>query len=383
MPQAANSTIRVLHVLGSMRRGGAETWLMHVFRALRASDVESHVMVHLTSPGEYDDEVRSLGVGLTVCPYTQRPARYARCLREVLRKHGPFDIVHSHVHHFSGFVLSVAAHAGVSVRIAHCHNDTRTEDSRSPVLRRAYLAAMKLLIRRYATVGCYVSERARASLFPIRSHEGTTRWRPLYCGIDLSPYGEVDSPGPIGNGLRLPVDGVVIGHVGSFTPQKNHRLLFRVFAAARRLEPRCHLLLVGEGPERRTYESLARQMGLHDAVTFAGTRSDVPHLMRSVINVLLLPSLYEGLPIVGLEAQAAGLPIVMSDAVTEELDVLPQLVFRHSLADPPEQWAKTALLAAAVTAPKEHLCAMQSSPFNIDNSVNSLVRLYRSQLQHE
>src|SRR4051812_26664186 len=103
-----HTPIRILHVLGMMERAGAETWLMHILRSLDRSEYQIDFLVHNPEPQEYDGEVRALGSNLIVLPYIHQPLKYAREFTRVLREYGPYDIVHSHVHQYSGFVLRLA-----------------------------------------------------------------------------------------------------------------------------------------------------------------------------------------------------------------------------------------------------------------------------------
>src|SRR6188474_985657 len=116
--------MRVLHVLGGMDRGGVETWLMHVLREWDRGRGQMDFLVHTTRQCAYDEEVRALGARIIPCLTPRRPWSYSKRLRRILRDFGPYDVVHSHVHHFSGMVLRAARTSGVPVRIAHSHNDT-------------------------------------------------------------------------------------------------------------------------------------------------------------------------------------------------------------------------------------------------------------------
>lgn len=121
--KATRTPVRILHVLGGMERAGAETWLMHLLRMIDRDRYRMDFLVHVPEPQDYDDEIRALGSSILPCPHTRNPCRYARAFGEILRAHGPYDVVHSHVHHHSGFVLRLAKHAGVPTRIAHSHLD--------------------------------------------------------------------------------------------------------------------------------------------------------------------------------------------------------------------------------------------------------------------
>src|SRR5262245_22629351 len=131
--------LRILHVVGAMNHAGIETWLMHVLRNIDRDRFRLDFLTHSLKPGAYDEEIRSLGSALHPCLSPSRPSSYARNFRRVLRESGPYDIVHSHVHHFTGYVMWLSRKAGVPVRVAHSHSDTARKDAASSFLRRSYL----------------------------------------------------------------------------------------------------------------------------------------------------------------------------------------------------------------------------------------------------
>jgi glycosyltransferase involved in cell wall biosynthesis len=374
----SESPIRILHVLGGMVRGGVETWLMHILRHIDRDRFHMDFLVHTTQPCAYDDEVRALGSKIIPCMHPWRPWLYARNLKRVLREHGPYDVVHSHVHHYSGFVLRLAQQPSVPVRIAHSHNDTTQLQAEATLLRQGYLTLMKRWISRYATVGLAASRKAAVALFgPV--WEADSRWRILHYGIDLTPFRNPVAPAAVRAELGIPAEAFVMGHVGRFVKQKNHAFLVDIAAEVARREPMMRLLLVGDGPLRPTIEQRVAQAGLTNRIVFAGLRSDVPRLMLGAMDVFVLPSLHEGLPVVGLEVQAAGLPFVLSDVVAEELDEVKPLVRRLSLSLPASAWAEAILAvrdaAPAITQP-EALHMMEKSSFTIQASVERLEEAY-------
>ncbi|MEA5567724.1 glycosyltransferase family 1 protein [Anabaena sp. UHCC 0399] len=378
---AVQRPIRVLHVVGGMNRGGIETWLMHVLRHIDRDRIHMDFLVHTTEPCHYDDEVRQLGSQVIPCPNPTNPWFYAHNFRRILHQHGLYDIIHSHVHHYTGFILYLAQLAGVPARIAHSHLDSSYQETKAKWQRKLYLAFMKQLITHHASVGLACSQDAAVDLF----NSGWTtdpRWQLLYCGIDLKPFQEVIDTGTIRTALSIPGDAFVIGHVGRFEPQKNHKFLIEIAAAVAQKEPKMRLLLVGQGFLRTEIEQQVVESNLVDKVIFAGTRSDVPHLMRGVMDLFLFPSLYEGLPIVGLETQAAGLPIIMSDVIPRELDQVESLTQRLSLSQPASVWAEAVLAARNARrhdSQNRSLASLEKSKFNIKYSVESLIKVYENQ----
>jgi glycosyltransferase involved in cell wall biosynthesis len=371
--------IRVLHIVGGMNRGGVETWLMHVLRHIGREHFQMDFMVHRTEPCSYDNEVRALGGRIFPCLHPTRPWRYAQNFRRIIAACGPYDIVHSHVHHYSGYTLSLAERAGTPIRIAHSHNDASPQDISPSLLRWSYLTTAKRLIRRFATMGLAASSKAAEALFG-SAWQSSSLCRLLYYGIDLAPFRDKADPS-VRSALRLPPDAFVIGHVGRFDEQKNHRFLLEIFRSVADADPRARLLLIGDGRLRPAIEQRVTELNLTGRVIFAGLRADVPRVLLGVVNVFVMPSLHEGLPLAGLEAQAAGLPCVFADSITAELDVVPHLVTRLQLSQSSLEWAR-AVLAKRNQAPpisqSEALAAMERSPFDIRRSVAELTRLYQT-----
>lgn len=366
--------IRILHVLGGMHRGGVETWLMHVLRNIDRERFAMDFLVHTREPCAYDAEILSLGSRVIPCLHPSRPLTYARGFRRILRKHGPYDVLHSHVHHYSGYVLLLGRRAGVPLRIAHSHSDTSSLSANSGLLRRGYLALSRSWIRRHATLGLACSALAGKDLF------GSTwgcdpRWRTLYCGIDPGLFRSAPKAIEVRAELRIPEDAFVVGHVGRFYESKNHMFLVAIAQEIARRLSRARFLLVGDGPLRPAIERLVAAAGLTDRFVFTGIRPDVPRLMLGAMDAFVLPSTHEGLPLVALEAQAAGLPFVCSDGITREIDVVPGLIRRVPLSQPASVWADRVCEVERSSA-SDSLRVFEGSPFNIAASVRALEGLY-------
>lgn len=369
--------LRVLHVLGAMNRGGVESWLMQVLRKMDREAVRMDFLVSTDLPSAYDDEIRSLGSSIIPCPGHSRPWIYARNFRRALLEHGPYDIVHSHVQHYSGFVLRKARQAGVPVRIAHTHNNTLLVQAEAGFLRRRYLRLMESWLRRHATLGLAISRLSAAALYG--SHwEKDPRWRLLYYGLDLAPFQIAPEPAEVRRELGLPPGALVIAHTGRFVEQKNHSFLIDIALEVTKRQPNSRFLLIGEGPLRPAIEQKAARLGLRENVVFAGLRPDIPRLLMGAADLFLFPSLSEGLGLALAEAQAAGVPCVCSDGLPPEADVAPPLVQRLSLSEPASVWAE-ALLALGSRRPglsRSEALGYVERGFNIQNSVAELTGIY-------
>jgi glycosyltransferase involved in cell wall biosynthesis len=309
--------------------------------------------------------------------HPSRPWSYAMNFRKIIRDHGPYDVVHSHVHHFSGLVLLFSQNTGIPKLIAHSHSDTTYIESSIGLFRTAYLRVMELLIRRCATSGLAASEKAASSLFG-DDWKKDERLKILHCGVDLDPFSRTVNKAEIRAQLGLPQDEFVIGHVGRFIQAKNHKLLLKIFTELIKDEPNTRLLLIGDGPLRQKIEKQVDMLGLNQKIVFAGVRSDVPRLMIGAMDVLVMPSLYEGLPLVLMEAQAAGLPCFISDLITQEADVVPSLCYRISLTTPVCEWANIILRHGKInpTSKSQAIDIVSHSSFNIKMSVEKLKEIY-------
>lgn len=377
MLRSNTAPIRVLHVIGKMNRGGIETWLMEVLRSTDRAHMQIDFLVHTDQPCIFDDEIRALGSRIIHCPYHQQPLAYARHFKHILRTYGPYDVVHSHVFRYSGFVMRLAAQAGVPIRIVHSH--TAPVQARLNLARRLYMRLMDRQISRYATLGLAASRKAAAALFG-PDWQQDARWQVLYCGIDLTPFGQAVDRADIRAQLNIAEDAFVIGHVGRFVEVKNHGFLVDIATELAQHLPNTHLLLIGDGPLRPAIEEKIAQLGLSARAT-VGPQPEISPLMVGAMDVFVLPSLYEGLPISGIEAQAAGLPIVLSDVVTDELDEVKPLLQRVSLTQPAAVWASSVLkarqLSPAINRPHV-LSLLEQGRFNIHTTVRQLRTMYQA-----
>jgi glycosyltransferase involved in cell wall biosynthesis len=372
-------SVRILQVVGhGMARGGLETWLMHILRHIDREQFRMDFVVETAQRQGYDEEVRALGSRIIRCPQHRRLLTYGRNFSRILRDQGPYDIVHSHFHHYNGYVLYLARRAGVPVRIAHSHNDFTYDDEQRGALWRLYTQAMRRLITKNATSGLAASREAAGALYG-STWESDLRWRVLHCGIDLKPFEVSVEPATVRAELGIPADAFVIGHVGRFYVQKNHAFLVNIAAEVARREPKMRLLLVGDGPLRPAIKDRVARSGIADKTIFAGVRPDVPRLMLGAMDVFVLPSLFEGLPLVGIETQAAGLPLIRSDVISPEMDVVQPLIQRVSLTQQVSDWAEAILAAppmALSITQRATLRTMRHSHLNIDSSVEKVRHIY-------
>lgn len=365
---------RILHVVGTMDPGGVETWLLHILEHIERDRFQFDFCVCGSQIGLYDPEVERLGGRIIGCPRGTNLWSFRRRFRRILRE-GDYDVVHSHVHFFSGVLLRWAQAEQVPLRIAHSHT---SRDGRSNSRwRRYYRRLMKSWTRRYATHGLAASKLAAVELFG-ESWQADERFQTLDYGLDLTPFQELFGRAEVRAELDIPKDALVVGHVGRFDHAKNHLFLVEVAGAVLKSRPDVHFLLVGDGPLRPEIEAQAMHMGLSRKMHFLGARTDVPRLMLAAMDLFLFPSLYEGLGICLLEAQAAGLRCLVSDAVPTEVVRVRDSVDFLALSAGKDYWAAKTIqgLDARRMEPVLVRDAELQDKFSMQRSLQHLMGIY-------
>ncbi len=372
--QDHDKPVRVLHVLARIGRGGIEACLLNLLRTLPRERFETVVAWHFGDGGGLLDDFRALGAIPYRLPPPSNPLRHTRDVRRLFERLGPFEVIHTHLN-FAGIFILAARLAGIPVRVAQSH---MAPALMTPgVLSGSYVRLTNRLFLRCTTHGIGVSEEAAVSLFG-------RRWRLsptvdiLPCGIDLTPFRATSKVSR--KDLGLPDDALVVAHVGRLAPEKNHAFLLSIMRELLAAEPHSRLLLVGDGPLETELKVRAAGLGIADKVIFTGARTDVPALLMGVVDVLALPSLSEGLSLVALEAQAAGIPSVISLAMPQSATVWPGLVRRLSIGDSPRDWAAAVLEATGQPRPDRDalLGALAESQFDFQYTAKTLRDIYLS-----
>lgn len=356
--------IRILHVVTNMCRGGLETMIMNYYRHVDRSLVQFDFLVHRDFESDYDAEILALGGRIHHLPRLNpfSPA-YLRALDAFFAGHPEYRVVHCHLDCMAGIPLSSAKKHGVPVRIGHAHNSNQSKDLKYP-LKLFY----KHSIAKNATTLFACSEAAGQWMF------SGAPFRVINNAVDAAHFRyDPRTRSAVRLEFGLADDAPVIGHVGRFMHQKNHAFLLESFA---RLPEQARLLLVGDGELRAAAEAQARELGIADRVIFAGIRTDVDRMLQAM-DVFVMPSHYEGLPVTIVEAQCAGLPCLISDGVPIECKKT-DLVSQLPLDAGADAWAKAAL--AAIREPRlSPLDEIRAAGFDIAESAAWLTEFYRSQ----
>lgn len=326
---------RVLQVVTIMNRGGLETMLMNYYRKLDRSKIQFDFMVHREERGDYDDEIEQMG-GKIYRMLSIKPGNYRSYFNQLecfFKDNNQYQVVHSHINENSGFVLKAANRAGIPCRIAHSHLSDLKFDYKYPFRIYGRLNLKSSMTHRFACsqkAGEWLFGKKEAqSLTILNNAVDTNRFR--YNTLIRNQYR-----------TKLEIENkLVIGHVGRFNPQKNHEFLIDIFKEVNEQNRATVLLLIGDGYLKSHIEEKVKQLNLSNNVMFLGLREDIPELMQAM-DLFLFPSLFEGLPVVLVEAQAAGLRCITSTGVTEEVNITNQVEFLD-LNDGPSKWTQTLL----------------------------------------
>lgn len=366
--------IRILNLFTIMNRGGAETMVMNYYRNVDRSKVQFDFIVHRKERGAYDDEIEAMGGRIyRMCPIHPRYfKKYKKMLFQFFEVHPEYQIVHSHMSELGYFAFREAKAHGVKCTICHAHNvpdfGSETFGEKLKHLVRNYF---KLRIRKYTDKMFVCGEEAGNWLFgKYNNHKfirmnnaidaGKFRWNEKFA-VQLRREMALE-------------DKFVIAHVGRFNPQKNHNFLIDIFNLVHYHNPDSVLLLVGNGELQERVKQRVDLLGLTESVRFMGVRDDVEEILIAS-DVFVFPSLYEGLPVSIIEAQAAGLKCVMSNGVTPDC-IVTQNVDVINLGETDGVWANKILSYADGYERKDEYESIVNEGFDIEKNSEWLEEFY-------
>ena len=342
--------IRVLHVIGIMNRGGAETMIMNLYRHIDRSKVQFDFVENSSEPAVFDEEILSLGGRIFRCPHYngKNHFTYVKWWNDFFKAHPKeYPIVHGHLGSTASIYLSVAKKYGVYA-IAHSHS-SGTDHS----LHENLYQIMSYNTRNVADYFFACSEAAGKERFGSKVVSGD-HYAVLNNAIDVNRFSYNPSVrNAVRDELGIGQIQLVVGHIGRYTKEKNHEFILKIFSELKKMDSNARLLMVGDGTLRTHIMQMAEQASLSSDVIFTGVRSDVERLVQAM-DVFVLPSLYEGLPVTMVEAQTAGLPCIISDKVPSECILTEGLVDIMTLSASPEAWAEKILAMRAIPRTDRH-----------------------------
>jgi len=353
--------IRVLQCVNNMHRAGLETVLMNYYRNIDRTKIQFDFLTHRPDRDDYDDEIEEMGGRIYRAPrlYPQNYPAYFAYMKQFFAEHPEYQIVHSHIDAMSYLPLLAAKKAGVPVRISHSHNTGLDKDLK-------YALKQYFRYRLPSAANCFWACGEKAGEFLFRGIPFTV----IPNAIDPEKFcyrPEIRKAKREELGLE---NRFTVGHVGRFSNQKNHGFLLEIFCQIQKTAPDAVLLLAGKGENEEIIREKVHTLGIEKSVHFLGSRSDVNQLYQAM-DVFVMPSKFEGIPMVGIEAQFSGLPCIFSDKVPEETVFTSNCQFVE-LDQPAEYWANRVLCAASQRSES----SLVSEKYNIRYAHRTLEKNY-------
>ncbi|MCR4616169.1 MAG: glycosyltransferase family 1 protein [Clostridiales bacterium] len=364
------SEIRVLHVLHSMNCGGAETLIMNLYRCVDRTKIQFDFLVNVFDDMYYQKEIEELGGRIYRMKFLTSitPPVYERILYKFFISHPEYKIVHSHLETTTGIILKQAKKAGVPVRIAHSHTIRYTRTGAAAFIENAYKTHCRKKIVPNSTHRLACSEAAAKWLY------GGADAVVMKNGINSADYDySEETRKEVRDEFKINADTKLLMHVGRFCDPKNHSFLIDIFNEYHALNGNSMLMLVGEGELMEGIKKKVLDLNLTDSVIFTGIRNDVCRLLQAA-DYFVFPSLYEGLPLSLVEAQAADLPCFVSDRVPKDADLNISEYVSLPLGDS-KNWAGR-ILEAGERQRRSRFTEICKAGFDIKSNADFLTDLY-------
>lgn len=361
--------IIVAQIIGKWVGGGVEAVVMNYYRHIDKSKVQFHFICDEDSTNIPYEEIEKLGGKVILIPPYQKIFKYQKKLKKILKENN-YKIVHSHINTLSVFPLMAAKNAKIPVRIAHSHSTTNKKEWKKNLLKQI----LKPFSKVYATDYMCCSELAGRWLFGNKVYDEEKVYL-LNNAIELEKFAySEETRKKKRKELGINNNQIVIGHIGRFVAQKNHTFLIDIFNEIRKKEKDAVLLLVGQGPLMESIKEKVNDLGLSDLVKFLGQRSDANELYQA-FDVFLLPSLYEGLGMVAVEGQVAGLPCICSTEVPNVAKICGNCKF-IKLEDNKSIWNDTILNSINKVNRVSYVKEAKNCGFDINIEVSRLENKY-------
>jgi glycosyltransferase involved in cell wall biosynthesis len=307
---------RILIIVGKMHYGGIETMIMNYYRNIDRLKIQFDFMLNYEEKGDFDDEIRQLGGKIYILPrlYFKNAFKYIKAVNSFFKEHKEYEIVHGHLTSVGFIYTTIAKWHNVKITILHAHS-TAVKPTFKGFLEKIIMFPLRFCADYYFACGNEAGQYAFG-----KNIVKEKNYKIIKSGILVDNF-------IFNNDIRVKKreevnlnDKFVIGHIGRFEYEKNHTFILDIFYEIYKKDKNSLLLLIGKGSGKEAIIEKVSEMNMENAILFLDTRSDINELMQCM-DIFLLPSHYEGLPVVGVEAQAAGLQCFFSDAITAETDI--------------------------------------------------------------
>lgn len=370
---------RILHVTGAMNVGGTETMLVNLYRKVNKY-INFDFISYSNEEAYYDKEIEALdGNIIRLKPPSEVGFIGAiKDIKKVIKENGPYDAVHTHMLFNCGIAMMAAYLNGVKVRVSHAHT---TSDNSESFFRKVYISVMRIFIKLFSTDFLACSDGAGRYLFG-KNITSNKKYKILPNYIDYEKFINCEDKNSIRKELGIKEDDIVVCHIGRFINAKNHNFLLEVVTEMIKRNDTIKLLLVGTGDLKNEIEAKVKDLGIEKNVYLTGIRNDIPNILNNS-DLFILPSIYEGLGLVLLEAQASNVPCLVSEAVQPEVDLDVGLVKQLNLSDGSKKWVLEAedLINKNKSENINVMEAVRKKGYDLNTIMNNLVSVYKLNLE--
>lgn len=364
---------RILHIVGTMNRAGAETMIMNLYREIDKSKYQFDFVVFTDRKNDYEDEILSLGGKIHVIN-TNNPLKRLISLKQLLSSNKQYQIIHCHTNFSNAFHLIAGALAKVQIRIAHSHNTT--DKSHNVIIRFCYQFLTKILINTFATHYISCGKEASKLLF-YRSKKVLI----LPNSVNLKHLAQlqVNKKNYVNSLFNFDESVLKIIQVGRLQFEKNHVFSIELAQLLKARAIPFKMFFLGAGELEKELKLKVKSLGLNEDIIFLGVRDDVPEFMAGS-DLMLMPSLYEGFPVVLVESQAVGLPSLISDSISDEVDLKVNSIFFEKLSNQKEEWVDKIIkiLSEKKVSLDKRVEIISKSGFDTESNASFLLDFYNS-----
>lgn len=361
--------VRVLQIVDSMDCGGIQSFIMSIFREAKKNGVVFDFLVTVSRKCEYDEEIRSLGGEIYRIPSRRKGIlKNINELRKFFLSHN-YECVHLHASSPSYIEpLIMAKKFNIPKRVLHSHSSSNVKSLYHKIMSSIYRPNLKKIATNY--LAC--SKEAAEWMYGGYISSEDINIIPNSIQIDNFKF-DKNSRDKIRRELGIG-DELVIGHVGRFVHAKNHEKIVDIFLNYYLKNPKSVLLLVGDGVLKNKIEEKVVRLGLEKKVIFTGVRSDIHNILKAM-DIFVMPSYYEGLPVTLVEAQASGLPCIVSDSITKEVNVS-DLITYISLDSELDEWLNEINVNVNLEERIKYNQKIKKTKFQVENVLENLLRIY-------
>ena len=367
---------KVLHVMAGMNRAGAETMIMNIYRNIDRTKIQFDFVVYSNEKQDYEDEITQLGGSVIHVPIKRGVAMVKSivAIRKILKANGPYCAIHAATLFNSAYPMLASLFIPHIVRVVHSHSTRNTLNAN--LAGRIYESLSRFIINLIGQKFIACGEEAGKYLF---GNKFTQKGLILNNAVNIDNFYDThkDAVERLRSELGIDESTLVIGNVARLEEVKNHAKMIDIARHMKSCQIKFKMLFVGRGELENKIKEDIKLCGLENEICLLGLRSDVPDLLH-IMNVLLMPSLFEGNPVSLIEAQAAGTPCVISDIITDKIDMGLNLIYKVSLSSSPETWIEAILKASKSIRPNKEqvVISLRDNGYDINETTKLMMDIY-------